>query len=179
MKGPRPKKVAVVAELREALGHSKGVLLTNYRGLTVAEITSLRRKLREVGAEYHVTKNTLLVRAFGEVPPGLEAYLQGPTAIAVCRNDPVPAAKVLLDSFRDLRKPDVTVKAGYVDGRVLDGDQVVALSKLPPRTVILGQAVGTIQAPLSNFVGTLSGVLSEFVRTLQAQVDKLQGQPAA
>ena len=174
-----PKKTAAVEELKGALARSQGLVLTNYRGLTVAEITELRKRLREVGAEYHVTKNTLLIRAFGDMPDALKDLLQGPTAIAFCHGDPVAVSKALFGFLRDLRKPEVSVKGAYLEGRVFSAEEVVALSKLPPRPVILGQVLGTIQAPLSNFVGTLHGVLSEFARTLQARADQLQGQTAA
>lgn len=153
-------------------------MLTNYRGLDVAEITALRGKLREAGAEYHVVKNTLFRRAFGDPPAELLALLTGPTALALCHQDPVAPSKALLAFLRDLRKSDVTVKGAYVDGRVLNADQVVALSKLPPKPIILGQVVGTIQGPLSGFVGTLHGALSEFARTLQALADQRQSQAA-
>ena len=133
----------------------------------------------EVGGEYHVVKNTLFRRALGsEITPALDAVLTGPTAIAFARQDAVATTKALLDFLRELRKPDVAVKAGYVDGRLYTPDQVVELSKIPPREVVLSQALGTIQAPLSNFVGTLNGVLSEFARTLQAVVDKRQAEAA-
>lgn len=178
VRSPRADKVQAVEDIQEALGRANGFLLTNYRGLNVAEITTLRGKLREAGAEYHVVKNTLFVRALGEIPDDLRGLLVGPTAVAICMDDSVAPSKALFTFLRDLRKPDVTVKGGYVDGRVLSADDVVALSKLPPKHVILGQVVGTIQAPLTNFAGTLHGVLSEFARTLQALADQRQGQAA-
>ncbi len=179
-KGPRSDKVETVGELTEVFGRSTGAILTDYRGMTVAEISALRGKLRPAGGEYHVVKNTLFRRALGDsLTPELESLLNGPTAIAFANEDVVTTTKALLDYFRDLRKADVKVKGGYMDGRVLSPDQVTALSKVPPRQVVLGQTVGTIQAPLSNFVFTLNGILSEFVRTLQAAADKRQAEGAA
>lgn len=179
-KGARPDKVQTVAEMGQALDTCKGAILTNYRGLTVSEITSLRRKLRDTDGAFHVVKNTLFVRALGDrCTPEFEELLKGPTAIAFANVDPVPTAKALLDFLRELRKPEVSVKGGYVDGKLCTPEQVTALSKIPPRPVVLGQALGTLQAPLSNFAGTLHGVLSEFARTLQALADQRQAETAA
>jgi len=178
-KGPRADKVETVGELREIFERASGAILTEYRGLTVAEITTLRSRLRESGGEYHVIKNTLFKRAVGDrLTPEFDRMLSGPTAIAFAQEDVVALTKTLLDFLRDLRRPDILVKGGYVEGRVYTPEQVTALSKVPPREVVLGQAVGTLQAPLSNFVGTLNGILSEFARTLQALADKRQGKGA-
>lgn len=179
VKGSRRSKPQVVEHLQQALATSSGLVLTNYRGMTVAEITALRRKLKEHDAEYHVVKNTLLARAIGPVAADLSGLLEGPTAVAILRGDVVPGTRALLDYFRDLRKPEVVVKGAYIEGRRLEAEDVIALSKLPPRPVILGQVLGTIQAPLTNFAGTLHGVLSEFARTLQALADQRQSQTAA
>jgi Ribosomal protein L10 len=174
-KAPRADKVETVQELQALLDRTQAAIVTEYRGLTVSEITELRKRLRKNGGEYHVVKNTLVKRALGsKLTPDLDKLLTGPTAIAFATADPVDTSKVLLGYMRELRKPEIKVTGGYVDGRVYSADQVTALSKLPPREQILGQAVGTMQAPLANFVGTLHGVLSEFARTLQAVVDKQQ-----
>jgi len=164
----------VIQELSDLVGRSKGAILTDYRGFTVSEITELRKRLREQGAEYHVVKNTLFKRAI-EDGEGLGPYLEGPTAIAFALEDPVGPAKTLLDFIREKRKG--VVKGGFIEGQVYTEPQVEALSKLPPREVMVAQAIGGIQAPLANFVGTLNGILSEFVRTLQAIADK-QGSTA-
>jgi large subunit ribosomal protein L10 len=166
---PTPEKAAVIEQIGELLGRSKGTILTDYRGLTVAEITDLRRRLREQRAEYHVVKNTLFRRALADPEP-LTRFLEGPTAIAFVLEDPVGPTKVLLDFIREKRK--AALKAGLIDGRVFDENQLNELSKLPPRPVMLGQVVGAIQAPISGLVFTLQGVLSSFVYTLQAIADQ-------
>jgi len=174
-KAPRADKVETVQDLQALLGRTQGAIVTEYRGMTVSEITELRKRLRANGGEYHVVKNTLLKRAIGsELTPELEKLLSGPTAIAFATQDTVDTTKALLGYLRELRKPEVKVTGGYVDKRVYSADQVTALSKLPPREQILGQALGTMQGPLSGFVGTLHGVLSEFARTMQALADKQQ-----
>lgn len=174
-KGPRADKVKKVAELQSLFETCQAAIVTEYRGLSMAEMTTLRRKLAPAGAEYHVTKNTLMRRAVGaKLTPELEAMLGGPTAIAFANDDPVACAKAVLDFIRESRRTDIVVRGGYMGGELLSPDQVTALSKIPPRPVVLGQTVGILQAPLSGFAGTMNGVLSEFVRTLQAVADKLE-----
>ena len=169
---PTAEKEKVIEELTELVGRSSGAILTDYRGFTVAEITELRKRLREHGAEYHVVKNTLFRRAL-ENGEGLDPYLEGPTAIAFALQDPVAPAKALLDFMREKRKG--TVKAGYIDGVVYTEPQVGELSKLPPRDVLIAQVLGGIQAPISGFVSTLNSIIADFVFTLQAIVDKQGG----
>jgi large subunit ribosomal protein L10 len=164
--------VGAVAEIGALLEKSAGAILTDYRGLTVSEITELRKRLREQGAEYHVVKNTLFRRALNN-GEGLNPFLEGPTAVAFALEDPVGPAKVLVDFIREKRK--VAVKAGYIDGRVYTADQMTALSKLPSKQVLLGQAVGAIQSPMSGLVFTLQGVISKFVYTLQSIADQKAG----
>lgn len=154
------------------VGRSKGAILTDYRGFTVAEITELRKRLRDQGAVYHVVKNTLFKRALTD-SEALNPFLEGPTAIAFALEDPVAPTKALLDFLKEKRKG--TVKAGYIEGQVYGEEQIEALSKLPPREMLVAQAIGGIQAPLSNFVGTLDNIVGDFVRTLQAIVEKQGG----
>ncbi|MGQ9525278.1 MAG: 50S ribosomal protein L10 [Armatimonadota bacterium] len=173
---PNPKKEKVVADLINALRNSSSALLTDYRGLTVAQITDLRRKLREANAEYHVVKNTLFMRALRDVGYDI-GQLEGPTAVAFTHNDPVGPAKVLIDFMRENKAP--TPKGGIVEGRVISAEQVEALSTIPPREVLLAQAVAGIQAPITGLVSCLQGVISNFVLTLQAVADKkAQSAPA-
>ena len=171
----RADKVETIGELKGAFDSSKGAILTEYRGLTVKEINALRGRLRPSGARYHVVKNTLMRRALEDrLTPELDKLLSGPTAIAFAGEDVVGTAKALLDFLRELRKPEILVKGGYVEGRIYSSAQVTALSKVPPREVVLSQALGTLQAPLTNFAGTVGGVLSEIARTLQAAAEKRQ-----
>ncbi|HZT42889.1 MAG TPA: 50S ribosomal protein L10 [Chthonomonadaceae bacterium] len=170
---PNAEKQRIVSELRDIVAQSKGAILTDYRGLTVAEVTSLRRKLRDVDAEYHIVKNTLFKIAVGDsLTPDMENLLAGPTAIAFVHEDIVAPTKALLDFLRDLRKPEIKVKGGWVEGRIYSPDQMTALSKLPPREQIVAQLVGTLNGPVSQLVGTLDNIIGEFVRTLQAVADK-------
>ncbi len=170
---PNAHKERTVAGLREIIAGSKGAILTDYRGLTVADVTTLRKKLRDNQAEYHIVKNTLFKLALGDkVSPELEDLLSGPTAIVFARGDIIAPAKAILDFVTAARKPDVKVKGGYLDGKVYNVAQITAISKLPPREQIVSQLIGTLNGPVSNLVGTLDGIISEFVRTVQAIADK-------
>ena len=170
---PNPQKALIVSELREISQNSKGAFLTDYRGLTVAEISKLRKRLRESNAEFHIVKNTLYKLALGGViSTELDELLKGPTAIVFAKDDIVAPAKTILDFVREAKKPEVKVKGGYIDGKVFDVAQVTAISKLPSREQIIGQLIGTLNAPASDLVGTLNGIVSEFVRTVQAIADQ-------
>lgn len=165
---PAGAKVELVAELRELVGQTKAAILADYRGLSVAELTELRKKLRETDSEFRVVKNTLFKRAAADLMPvdDLDAHLSGPTAIGFAKSDPVGMAKVMLDYVQAHKA--MSLKAGVMDGRVLGLSQLEALSKTPPREVLISQMLGSLQSPISGFVGTLSGIISNFVRTLDA-----------
>ena len=168
-KAVRTEKQAVVTELKEKLSNTKGAVLANYRGLNVAQDTKLRRKLREAGVEYRVVKNTLTRIAANEVGiDGLDKYLEGPTVIALSANDPVAPAKILSDFIRENKLQALEIKAGLVEGKVIDVAGVKALASLPPREVLIAQLLGTMQAPIAGFVRVLQGNISNLVYALEA-----------
>ena len=172
---PNAQKELIVSDLRDLAQGSKGAILTDYRGLTVAQVTRLRLKLRESDAEYHIVKNTLYKVALGKdtVSPELEKLLTGPTAILFAKSDVVAPTKAILDFLRDLKNPDIKVKGGFIDGKIYIIDQVTALSKLPSREQIIATLIGTLDGPAANFVGTLDNIIGSFVRTIQAIADKV------
>ena len=175
---PNAQKQLVISELRDIVTQSKGAILTDYRGLTVADVTNLRKKLRAVDAEYHIVKNTLFKIAVGEAAGAqLDTLLTGPTAIAFAKGDVVPTSKAVIEFLTALKKPDIKLKGGYIDGRIYNVADVTALSKLPPKEQIIAQLLGSLNAPAGNLVGTLNGIISEFVRTIDAIAQK-QGGPA-
>lgn len=164
-------KEAVVAEVVEKLGASQGVVLTDYRGLNVAEVTELRSKLREAGVEFKVLKNTLTRRAANEVGiEGLDPYLEGPTAIAFGVNDPVSPAKILAE-FAKAHK-NLEIKAGILEGKVIDIEGVKALADLPSREELLAKALAGMQSPLYGFAGVLQANLRNLVYVLNAIKEK-------
>ena len=166
------KKVETVETLKRLLSESSALLLTDYRGLGVAEIGDLRRQLRTAGAEYHVTKNTLVRRAAEEV--GIKTFdglLEGPTAIAFVREDPAKAAKVLSDFARTSRV--MSIKGGWLGDRLISAEQVASLATLPPREELLGRLLGQMNAPIAGLVTVLSANISGLARVLQARADQL------
>jgi large subunit ribosomal protein L10 len=169
---PTPQKAETVVALKKTLEESKGAILTEYRGLSVADITSLRRKLRPLDAEFHIVKNTLLKRASDGIieNEGFNQLLEGPTAIGFIKGESAATAKAILDWAKDHKT--FVIKGGYVEGRLLSADQVIALSKLPTKEVLIAQMLGSLNSPITGLVGTLNGILSNFVFTLQAIADQ-------
>lgn len=163
------EKLQTVAEIKEKLSAAKGAVLTNYRGLTVAQDTKLRRKLREAGVEYRVFKNTMTRIAAQEAGiEGLDSYLEGPTAIAMSTTDPVAPAKIISDFIKENKLQALEVKAGLVEGKVIDGAGVKALSSLPPKEVLVARVLAGMQSPIAGLVNVLSGNLRNLVYALEA-----------
>ncbi len=172
---PSSGKVDQVSELRALTQASTATIFTDYRGLSVAELTDLRKKLRAADGEFRVVKNTLFkLAADGQMPiADMDAFLSGPTAIGFAKGDPVATAKVLMDFVKDHK--EISVKAGVMNGLVLSAAQVDALSKTPPREVLISQIIGSFQSPIAGFVGTLNEILANFVRTIDAIAEKQSG----
>jgi large subunit ribosomal protein L10 len=173
---PTSAKKAVAGDLAEKLGRSTGAIMLDYRGLSVAEMTDLRRKLGDTDAEFHVVKNTLLRIAAEANDQDFGNLLEGPSAVAILFGDPAASAKVFTDFLATHR--NVTLKGGVLRGRPLESKQVEALGKIPPKEVLLAQLLAGFNGPISGFVGTLSGVLSNFVFTVQAIADQKGGAEA-
>lgn len=161
----RREKQQEVELLRERLAQAAAAVLTDYRGLNVAELAQLRGKLREAGVHYKVVKNTLLKRAADSLGiEGLEPLLQGPTAVAFSRTDPVEPARILLEYIRQMRK--LEIKGGLVEGRVMTTDQIKRLAGLPSRAQLLSLALGSMKAPLARLAGVLTGLQRNLVYAL-------------
>jgi len=169
---PTAKKEQTIEELRQRLAASKYLFFTNYAGLTVEEITKLRIELRKDGSTYAIVKNTLFSRAAGsELAERFAAFLAGPTGVVFAPTDPVAPAKAL-KTFSDEVKP-LEVKAGYVDGQVIDAKQITALASLPSKAALQAQLLGMLASPLRNLVGVLAANPSGFVRVLSAREKQL------
>ena len=174
---PRPDKVAVVAEVRARLESADAALLTEYRGLTVTELATLRRSLSAAGAEYKVYKNTLVRRAAGEAGLNeIESLLTGPTAIAFVSGDAAVAAKTLRDFART--SPALIVKGGLLGTRFLSPSDASALAELPSRDVLLAKIAGGFAAPMQRFAGLLQALPRNFAYGLSALIEK-GGAPGA
>ncbi|KXG74523.1 50S ribosomal protein L10 [Fervidicola ferrireducens] len=168
--GAREEKKKLVAELKDKFSRARAAILTDYKGLNVAEMTELRSKLREQGIEYKVVKNTLTRIAVKDLDINLDEYLQGPTAIAFGYDDPVTPAKILMDFAKDHK--NLEIKGGIVEGRVSDKAVVEQLAKLPKKEELIARAVGAIQSPLFGIVWVLQGPIRDLVYTLQAIQEK-------
>ncbi len=160
-------KKTVVAEIKEKLERAQSVVLIDYRGLTVLEVTDLRNQFRKAGVEYAVLKNTMITLAAAELGiTGLEEHLKGPTAVAFGFEDPIAPAKIITEYIKKNKK--ISVKCGMVDNKVIDVAGVTALAELPPREVLIAKMMGSMNAPITGFVGVLSGVLRKFVYAVEA-----------
>lgn len=168
----RPEKQAVVAELKESFASAKGIVLTGYKGLTVAQDTKLRAKMREAGVKYRVVKNTMLRFAVKDLGyDDLVQYLEGTTAVAYSSEDVIAPAKVIEAFLKEnnLTKTDtLVVKAGVVDGKVIDAAGVKELASLPSREVLIAKLLGSMQAPISGVVNVLQGTIRNAVYVLEA-----------
>ena len=154
------QKKQVVADLVERLNGSCAGVIVDYKGINVVDDTKLRKELREAGVDYTVVKNTLLKRAIAETElNGLDAVLEGTTAIATSADDYVAAARIL-SKFADTHK-NFEIKNGFIDKEVIDVAKITGLAKLPSREVLLANVLGAFQAPISAFA-----------RAIQAIVDK-------
>jgi large subunit ribosomal protein L10 len=160
-----------VAALKERFGEATDFVFTDYRGLTVDQITQLRSKLREQQAEYRVIKNNYAKIAFQQMksPEEVSSYLVGPTAVAIARGESGPVVKSLFDFAKEW---SVQVKGGLIAGSVFDSAQIEAYGKLPGREALIAMLMGTMNAPLTNMMYAMKGVSSKLVRTLQAVADK-------
>ncbi len=171
-------KADTVGTLRRAIDAQKAAVVAEFRGLTVAEITSLRKKLRAVNAEFKVVKNTLMKRAAKDTDFGqLDKYFEGPTAVALTHGDPVALAKAMKDFAG--ASPKVRIKAGLFDGKVLGSKDVEAMADVPPREVLLARLAGGLASPISRLAQALSGTPRKLAYALNSIHEQKSKQPAA
>jgi large subunit ribosomal protein L10 len=173
----RTEKEQLVSELTDKIRGAKALYYTDFTGLNVKRMTDLRRRLRKVGVEYVVIKNTLALRAVNESGVTGAAKLKGPTGIVVGK-DPVAAAKVLAD-FAKENEQRPGVKGGLLDGRVIDTDQVKKLATMPSREQMLAELGAGLMSPLAGFVGALNGLMYTFVGALEALRTQKEGGAAS
>jgi large subunit ribosomal protein L10 len=176
MENPRPEKVAVVDEVRERLSSSSAALLTEYRGLDVAQMAALRRSLREAGGSYKIYKNTLVRFAARDLGLEIEELLTGPTAIAFVDGDAVNVAKALRDFART--NDNLVVKGGVLGDKLLSAAEAKALADVAPREELLARLAGAMAAPMQQFAGLLQAVPRSFAYGLAALIEQ-GGAPGA
>lgn len=171
----RERKEAVVTELADKLSRATIAITTSYRGISVAEMTELRRQLRRREVEYRVIKNTLAYFAAEQAGrEGLREIIAGPTAIAFGYGDVVEPARALLDFIRS-RKTGLSISGGLLEHRVLSAAEVTALATLPPREVLIARVMAGMQGGLFALVGVLNGTLTGLLSVLNARIRQLEG----
>jgi len=152
-------KEAIVKEVKEKLSKSNSIVLVDYKGINVEDVTELRKRFREAGVDYKVYKNTLFKRAASEM--GIEAlheYLQGTVAVAFGYSDVVAPAKTLNQFIKDNPKTTISIKAGYVEGRMMDANGVKALGDLPSRDTLIAMVLGGLQGSIRNLAYMLNTI---------------------
>lgn len=160
-------KTENIEEIKAKIEKAQTVILVDYRGLNVEQLTELRSKYREAGVDYKVYKNTMMRFAFKD--SGLEEfnqYLKGPSAIAFGYDDPVNAAKITSEFVKDNDK--LEIKAGIVDGKVIDMAGVNNLAKLPSKEVLIAQVLGGFNSPIQGFTNVLQGTIRSLATVLNA-----------
>ena len=153
-------KKAIVAELTERLKNSVTGVLVNYKGINVADDTALRKELREAGVKYTVVKNTLLSRASEDADlAGLQPTLEGTTALATSEDDYTAAARILANYAK--KSKTFEIKAGYLDGEIVDLTTIDKLAKLPTREILLANVLGAFQAPIASFARAIQAIVDD------------------
>jgi large subunit ribosomal protein L10 len=177
---PTERKNQSIEELRARIAATPNVVLTDYRGLTVGELRTLRSALRKQSSTFAVIKNTLFGIALGDERRGqLAALLQGPTGVAFAGGDIAAVAKALVQFANESKK--LHIKAGLIDGQIYDAAKIDALSRVPSRPELLSKLVGSLHAPLHGLVGVLHGnkrKLVQLLSAIHAKKSEAGGEPA-
>jgi len=170
----KAKKEEVLKDLEQRFANSKVAVFADYRGLKVSDATKLRRQMKEADCELRIAKNTLTLLATKHMGvEGADEYLKGPVAIAFGQ-DPVAPAKILANFIRENKLMEI--KAGILDGQLIDAAGVKNLADLPSREVLLARVLGGMQSPMYGFAGSLQGLLRNFVYALEGVRQKRAGE---
>ena len=172
-------KQPIVQAIAEEIKDAQSVVLVDYRGLTVAEDTELRKQLREAGIVYKVYKNTMMKRAFeGTECEALESCLEGPSAIAISKDDATAPARILCKFAKDA--PALELKGGVVEGTAYDVAGLTELSKIPSREELLSKLLGSLQSPISNFARVIKQIAEQggAADTAEAPVEEAAAETA-
>lgn len=163
----REKKEKIVAGLKDKLGKSKGLVFTNYQGLTHKQLEGLKKAIKPMSAEVVIAKNTLLLRAIKDSSFNLQdSDLSAPTATVFLYDDPVEPLKQIAKLIKEVNLP--TIKIGIIDGQKLSSEQVLKLSTLPSKDVLIARVIGQFKAPLFGLHRAFNWNLQKFVMTLKA-----------
>lgn len=175
---PTKAKAHTIDELTEQMINAKLIVLTDYRGLRVADLQDLRANLRKSGGEIRVAKNTLTrIAAENAGISGLDSFLEGPLAIGIANDDIVAFSKSLSDFARTSRI--LTIRGGVLDKNVISAEQVEAISTLPSKEQLQSKFLGLLQSPMSRTLGVLTGPNRSLAYVLQARADQLGSEALA
>lgn len=173
---PREKKIQTVERLYQAISKCNIGILADYRGLSAAEMTELRGKLRKLGVEFTVVKNTLARFAVERASKDdLASFFKGPVAIAFGYGEITEPAKALGDYIRD-SKSSLAIKGGFLSSQLLTAEEVNTLAILPSREIMVAKVLGAMQSPISTLITYLAAPVQGFMRVLQARIQQLEGE---
>lgn len=169
---PTLEKQKTIDEIRDKLSSASIAILTEFQGINVADVTELRKNLRNAGIDYKVYKNTLIRLAAEQMEiTGIEKYLVGTTALAISQKDDLVAPAKLLKDF-SAKHQHLKLKAGVLSNKAISADDINTLINLPPKEFIISMLLGGMQAPISKFLGVLQAPMRDFVTVLKAIADK-------
>jgi len=175
---PTARKEADVAELEDMVTRSIVAISTSYRGMSVSDMTTLRRRMREAGVDLRVVKNTLLrIAAERAGKPEMVKIVEGPTAVIFGYTDIAAPAKAVTEYVRTARN-SLTITGAYLDGEVMQAAGVADLASIPSRESLIAQFVGGMQSPIQTFAGLITGVVREFAGLIDARAQQLEATPA-
>lgn len=172
---PTEKKIEAVEQLAKLFSRNKFIIATEYRGLSVSDMSQLRRQLREVDAEFHVVKNTLAKFAAEKAgKPGLAQFLKGPIALALCQGDATQLSKSV-SNYARASKTALTIKGGILEVRVLSSQEIYNLATMPPLDVMRARFLGVLQSPIYSLHNLLSANLRALSALLNARIQQMGG----
>ncbi len=170
---PSQERIQVVEKIKENLKDINGLILADFKGLTVLELDILRKSILKEGGSSKIMKNTLLKKALEESKiTGLDDYLKQNTILFSSKEDILKLLKIVVEYSKNHEK--LLLKAGLIDGQAMDKESIIALSKLPSRKELISMVAGGINSVISNFIGTLNGIMTSFVGTVEA-LEKKKG----
>lgn len=171
---PTPRKVEMLAEIRDRFERASIAISADYRGLTVSQLTELRRALRPANVEVKIVKNTLANMAAEQAGrPELSKLVQGPTAIAIGFDDPVAPVKALTEHLR-AKRLNIEIHGGWLEGKILDRAEVESLASLASKEQLIADVVAKLQGPLYNLAGLLQSTMRNFAGLVEARANQLE-----
>lgn len=169
---PNPEKATIIEEVKDKLNSAKLAILTDFQGMNVAEMTELRKLLRSANTDYKVYKNTLTRLAAEQLGINeLEKYLVGPTALVFGKSDDLVTPAKIIKDF-SARHQHLKIKAGILNKKVISPEDVVSLTSLPPKEILIAMVLGGLQAPVSKLLSVLQAPMREFVGVLKSLAEK-------